>query len=326
MLRVEDVTVRFGEKLALDGVTLDVARGRGRGRARPERLRQEHAPARRSRGCSGRTRGGCCSTAGTHGGPAAPPRDRARVPGSRALPASGRRGQRRVRAADARRLRREIDRRVRELLDLVGLTGYEQRSVATLSGGEQQRVALARALAPEPRVLLLDEPLGSLDRRLRDRLLEDLAALFDRVPDRALRHPRPGRGVRARRPRRRDARGRVVQTGTPDELWAHPVDADTARFLGLGNVRDEAGRSLVTARGRAVGASRGDAGGGAARSRPSRDARPTRAACESRRHGHRSVGERRVASGLVVERGARTTRLAAGEPSQRRRLGRRATD
>jgi thiamine transport system ATP-binding protein len=130
---------------------------------------------------------------------------------------------------------REVDRQVRELLDLVGLAGYEERSVATLSGGEQQRVALARALAPEPRVLLLDEPLGSLDRRLRDRLLEDLQALFAELRVTALyvTHDQAeafalGNRVAVMR------EGQVVQTGTPDELWAHPVDEDIARFLGLG--------------------------------------------------------------------------------------------
>jgi len=130
-----------------------------------------------------------------------------------------------------------IAKRVRELLELVGLAGFERRSVGTLSGGEQQRVALARALAPEPRLLLLDEPLGSLDRRLRDRLLEDLARLFDELDVTALyvTHDHTeaftlGDWVAVTR------HGRVVQVATPDELWAGPVDEDTARFLGIANI------------------------------------------------------------------------------------------
>jgi thiamine transport system ATP-binding protein len=130
-----------------------------------------------------------------------------------------------------------IAKRVRELLELVGLAGFERRTVGTLSGGEQQRVALARALATEPRLLLLDEPLGSLDRRLRDRLLEDLARLFDELDVTALyvTHDHTeaftlGDRVAVMR------HGRVVQVATPDELWAGPVDEDTARFLGIANV------------------------------------------------------------------------------------------
>ncbi len=127
--------------------------------------------------------------------------------------------------------------RVRELLELIGLAGFERRSVGTLSGGEQQRVALARALAPEPRLLLLDEPLGSLDRRLRDRLLDDLARLFAELDVTAMyvTHDHTeaftlGDRVAVMR------HGRVVQVATPDELWARPVDEDVARFLGIANV------------------------------------------------------------------------------------------
>jgi thiamine transport system ATP-binding protein len=129
--------------------------------------------------------------------------------------------------------------RTAELLALVGLSGYERRSVGTLSGGEQQRVALARALAPEPRVLLLDEPLGSLDRRLRDRLLDELAQLFDALALTAVyvTHDQTEAFTLGDRVAVMRA-GRVVQVATPDELWARPLDEDVARFLGLANVAD----------------------------------------------------------------------------------------
>ena len=71
--------------------------------------------------------------------------------------------------------------RVEELLALVDLAGYASRPVSTLSGGEAQRVALARALAPAPRLLLLDEPFGALDRELRDRLAVDVRDLLHRL-------------------------------------------------------------------------------------------------------------------------------------------------
>jgi thiamine transport system ATP-binding protein len=131
----------------------------------------------------------------------------------------------------------EIEERGRELLALVGLEGFERRSIGTLSGGERQRVALARALAPEPRVLLLDEPLGSLDRRLRDRLLEDLGRLFDELGVTALHVTHDQAEAFALGDRITVLReGRIVQTGTADELWTRPADADLARFLGLRNV------------------------------------------------------------------------------------------
>ena len=74
-----------------------------------------------------------------------------------------------------------IAKRVGELLELVGLPGYEGRSIATLSGGEGQRVALARALAPQPRLLLLDEPFSALDRELHDRLADEVRGLLKQL-------------------------------------------------------------------------------------------------------------------------------------------------
>ena len=134
----------------------------------------------------------------------------------------------------------QVAARTGELLELVGLAGLDRRPVGTLSGGEQQRVALARALAPEPRVLLLDEPLGSLDRRLRDRLLVDLGHVFDELGSTAVyvTHDQTEAFTLGDRVAVMRA-GRVIQVATPDELWAHPHDADTARFLGLANVESD---------------------------------------------------------------------------------------
>jgi thiamine transport system ATP-binding protein len=100
-------------------------------------------------------------------------------------------------------------------------------------------------------VLLLDEPLGSLDRRLRDRLLDDLRELFDELDLTAIYVTHDRREAFTLGDRVAVMRaGQIVQAATPDELWAHPLDADTARFLGLTNVdADEAIRpEAVTVR------------------------------------------------------------------------------
>ncbi|MFI7386944.1 ABC transporter ATP-binding protein [Streptomyces sp. NPDC049813] len=127
--------------------------------------------------------------------------------------------------------------RVGELLELVGLPGAERRAVAALSGGEQQRVALARALAPRPRLLMLDEPLGQLDRSLRERLVVELRGLFTELGTTVLAVTHDQGEAFALADRvvvMRD--GRIAQSGTPLEVWRRPADAFVARFLGFDNV------------------------------------------------------------------------------------------
>ncbi len=135
----------------------------------------------------------------------------------------------------------EVRARTADALGLVGLDGQGARSVGGLSGGEQQRVALARALAPAPRLLLLDEPLGALDRTLRERLLVELATLLDDLGTTALHvtHDQEEAFTIGHRVAVMDA-GRIVQVGTPAEVWRSPASAFVARFLGFVVVEAEA--------------------------------------------------------------------------------------
>ena len=133
--------------------------------------------------------------------------------------------------AEARRAR------AAEMLELVGLGGFGPRSVATLSGGEAQRVALARALAPEPRLLMLDEPLGSLDRRRRDELAAELRRVLSEVGVTVLHvtHDHDEAFAVADRVAVM-LEGRVARIGAPAEVWRDPRRSDVARFLGHANV------------------------------------------------------------------------------------------
>jgi thiamine transport system ATP-binding protein len=149
------------------------------------------------------------------------------------------------------RSKRDADVVARATLARVGLEGYERRTIVELSGGEQQRVALARALAPAPSLLMLDEPLGALDRHLREQLVADLGALCRELGQSVLfvTHDHDeafGLGDRVAVLHR----GRVEQVGTPGDVWGHPATAFVARFLGW-NVLEADDRELATTVGRA---------------------------------------------------------------------------
>jgi ABC-type Fe3+/spermidine/putrescine transport system ATPase subunit len=127
----------------------------------------------------------------------------------------------------------ELQERVARALALVDLAGFERRRISQLSGGQQQRVALARALAPEPRVLLLDEPLSNLDPTLRERTRREIRDVIRRVGITTIlvTHEQDeafdlGDRVAVLR------EGRLEQIGTPDELYSRPANPFVAGFVG----------------------------------------------------------------------------------------------
>ncbi len=127
--------------------------------------------------------------------------------------------------------------RIKEVLELVGLTGFEHRQVSELSGGERQRVALARSLAPNPRLLLLDEPLGSLDKELRERLSIEIRTILKKAGMTAIfvTHDQTEAFTVADRVGVMQ-HGVLLQIAEPEELYRHPASEAVARFLGLGNI------------------------------------------------------------------------------------------
>jgi ABC-type Fe3+/spermidine/putrescine transport system ATPase subunit len=133
--------------------------------------------------------------------------------------------------------RQQVEARVSEMLELIGLAGYGGRRVYDLSGGEQQRVALARSLAPGPRLLMLDEPLGSLDRALREGLMNELRVILKQVGVTAIYVTHDQQEAFAVSDRVVILRqGSVVQQGSPQNVYLRPASAWVAYFLGLTNL------------------------------------------------------------------------------------------
>jgi spermidine/putrescine transport system ATP-binding protein len=133
----------------------------------------------------------------------------------------------------------ELKQRVSHSLEMMDLSGFENRSITDLSGGEQQRVALARALAPRPRLLMFDEPLGALDRNLREQLMDELRGILHAtgVPAIYVTHDQEEAFALADQVMLLHA-GEIVRSGTPAQVWREPGSAWVARFLDIGNILD----------------------------------------------------------------------------------------
>ena len=139
----------------------------------------------------------------------------------------------------AKRPEDEISQRVREMLKLVNLNGFERRHITTLSGGQQQRVAIARALINKPRVLLLDEPLGALDLKLRKDMQQELKNIRKQtgITFIYVTHDQEEALSLSDRVVVMNA-GEILQTGAPIDIYNEPVNAYVADFIGESNILD----------------------------------------------------------------------------------------
>ena len=130
-----------------------------------------------------------------------------------------------------------IERKVRRVLDLVDLEGFEERSVSTLSGGQQQRIAIARALVNEPEILLLDEPLGALDLKMRKEMQIELKNMHDKLGITFIyvTHDQEEALTMSDKIVVMNE-GKIQQIGTPEDIYNEPRNAFVADFIGESNI------------------------------------------------------------------------------------------
>ena len=237
-IHLEQLTKRFGEVAAVDGIDLDMPAGRVLHHGRPLGLRQDDDPAHDRRLRAADERADRARRRRRGAGAAAQAQRQHGLPELRPLPAPRRRRQRRASGSSTRSCTKEERRkRVAEALALVQLGDYAKRKPAQLSGGQQQRVALARALVLTPQVLLLDEPLGALDARLRKDLQVELKALQAElgITFVFVTHDQEEALTMSDRVAVMNG-GRVEQAGTPREIYEEPATVFVADFLGVSNL------------------------------------------------------------------------------------------
>ncbi|NLA87121.1 MAG: ABC transporter ATP-binding protein [Clostridiales bacterium] len=148
-------------------------------------------------------------------------------------------GLRITRGREKKLSKAEIDERVTEMLEVVSLKGFEHRDVSSLSGGQQQRVAIARALVNRPKVLLLDEPLGALDMRLRKDMQNELKRIHEAMDITFIyvTHDQEEALAMSDTVVVMD-KGEIQQIGTPEAIYNEPVNAFVADFIGESNIVD----------------------------------------------------------------------------------------
>ena len=282
-IRLERVTKRFGDMTAVDALDLEMPRGAFYALLGPVRLRQDDDAAddRRLRGPDRGPR--LPRRRGRHRAPAVQARRQHGLPVLRAVPAPERRAQRRASGSSGSKVGKdEVRKRVAEALELVQLGNFGKRKPGQLSGGQAQRVALARALVNRPRALLLDEPLGALDLRLRKqlqielkRIQQDVGITFVHVTHDQEEAMSMADTIAVMHD------GKIEQAGGAADLYERPRTEFVANFLGVSNLIDgKLGAAQGSARHRRDARRRAPA-------RPVRPRRPARHRLDPRRRAAR---------------------------------------